>query len=165
LCRYVGVQAGEAATGRSGRFSSPHFFACAAHIGVVSRSSLTFDCRVHGFNISAFGVARESRSRKNVDASCSRSFARPRAANQLIARQLWPFNLRGVCAAYLAKTHVATRRQVPIRHSCHAGSNECDRAWLECHTRRDESRLGDSESHGPWGESRLEDSESQRAMG
>ena len=63
----------------------------------------TFDCRVHGFNISAFGVARESRSRKNVDASSSRLFARPRAANQLIARQLWPFNLRGVCAAYLAK--------------------------------------------------------------
>ena len=158
--------------GRSGRFSSPHFFACAAHIGVVSRSSLTFDCRVHGFNVAAFGVARESRSRRNVDPSCSRSFARPRAANQLIARQLWPFNLRGVCAAYLAKPmslrvgrcrygiHAMRDRMNAIAHGLNPIREGMNLAWGTVNPNGpwDESRLEDGESHQPWGESRLEDS-------
>ena len=127
---------------------------------------------MHGFNVSAFGVARESRSRKNVDASSSRLFARPRAANQLIARQLWPFNLSGVCAAYLAKPmslrvgrcrygiQAMRDRMNAIAHGLNPMREGMNLAWGTVNRMDHGVNLAwrTVNPNEPWDESRLEDS-------
>ena len=121
---------------------------------------------------------------------CSRG---RRAAKQPIARQLWPFNLRGVCAAYLAKPmplrvgrcryriHAMRDRMNAIAHGLNPIRDGMNLAWGTVNPMRHgvnlawrtvnpmgpwgESRLEDSESHAPSDESRLEKSESHGPWG